>query len=119
MNRGTPVIGTIFGTLKGEMSRAGKDSECFNDSHRWAGSDVARAGYRIGSADSRYRGRTSPVWNGGDGEAYARHLAPDAAFTKVFGMVMYVSSAFAKRHPETLATFYKGTIKDHEIRRIR
>ena len=45
------------------------------------------------------------AWNGGDGQAYARHLAPDASFTK--------------RHTEILATFYKGTTKHHEVRRIR
>ncbi len=59
------------------------------------------------------------AWNGGDGQAYARHLAPDASFTNLFGMVMYGAPAFAKRHTEILATFYKGTTKHHDIRRIR
>jgi hypothetical protein len=49
----------------------------------------------------------------------ARHLAPDASFTNLFGMVMYGASAFAKRHAEILDTFYKHTIKYHFIRRIR
>jgi uncharacterized protein (TIGR02246 family) len=59
------------------------------------------------------------AWNDGDGQAYARHLAPDASFTNIFGMVMYGAPAFAKRHTEILATFYKGTTKHHDIRRIR
>jgi uncharacterized protein (TIGR02246 family) len=59
------------------------------------------------------------AWNAGDGEAYARHLAPDASFTNLFGMVMYGKSAFAQRHSEILRTFYKGTTKQHAIRRVR
>ena len=59
------------------------------------------------------------AWNAGDGAAYAKHLAPEAAFTNLFGMVMYGAPAFAKRHSEILATFYKGTTKHHSIRRIR
>ena len=59
------------------------------------------------------------AWNAGDGEAYARHLAPDASFTNIFGMVMYGAPAFARRHAEILTTFYKGTTKQHVIRRIR
>ena len=59
------------------------------------------------------------AWNAGDGGAYAKHLAPEAAFTNLFGMVMYGAPAFAKRHSEILSTFYKGTTKHHSIRRIR
>lgn len=59
------------------------------------------------------------AWNAGDGQAYARHLAPDASFTNLFGMVMYGAPAFAQRHADILATFYKGTAKRHAIRRIR
>jgi uncharacterized protein (TIGR02246 family) len=59
------------------------------------------------------------AWNAGDGNAYAQHLAPDASFTNIFGMVMYGRQAFATRHTEILATFYKGTTKHHSIRRIR
>ena len=59
------------------------------------------------------------AWNAGDGGAYARHLAPEASFTNLFGMVMYGKPAFAQRHSEILATFYKGTTKHHAIRRIR
>ena len=59
------------------------------------------------------------AWNAGDGAAYAQHLAPDASFTNLFGMVMYGKPAFAQRHSEILATFYKGTTKHHAIRRIR
>jgi uncharacterized protein (TIGR02246 family) len=34
-------------------------------------------------------------------------------------MVMYGQAAFAERHKQILATFYKGTTKHHAIRRIR
>jgi uncharacterized protein (TIGR02246 family) len=59
------------------------------------------------------------AWNAGDGEGYAGHLAPDASFTNLFGMVMYGAPAFARRHSEILSTFYKGTTKRHAVRRIR
>jgi len=59
------------------------------------------------------------AWNAGNGQAYARHLAPEASFTNLFGMVLYGAPAFAKRHTEILETFYKGTTKHHGIRRIR
>ena len=59
------------------------------------------------------------AWDAGDGAAYAKDLAPDASFTNLFGMVMYGAAAFAERHRQILATFYKGTIKYHAIRRIR
>ena len=59
------------------------------------------------------------AWNAGNGDAYAQHLAADASFTNIFGMVMYGREAFAKRHQEILATFYKGTTKHHSVRRIR
>jgi uncharacterized protein (TIGR02246 family) len=59
------------------------------------------------------------AWNAGDGKAYARHLAPEASFTNLFGMVMYGAPAFEARHVEILSTFYKGTTKHHTVRRIR
>ncbi len=59
------------------------------------------------------------AWDAGDGAAYAKDLAPDASFTNLFGMVMYGAAAFAERHRQILATFYKGTLKYHAIRRIR
>lgn len=59
------------------------------------------------------------AWNAGDGRGYARHLAPGASFTNIFGMVMYGAEAFAERHAEILRTFYKGTTKAHTIRKIR
>jgi len=59
------------------------------------------------------------AWDAGDGAAYAKDLAPDASFTNLFGMVMYGAPAFAERHRQILATFYKGTTKHHAIRRIR
>ncbi|MBC7841642.1 MAG: SgcJ/EcaC family oxidoreductase [Gemmatimonadaceae bacterium] len=59
------------------------------------------------------------AWNAGDGTRYARHVAPDVSFTNLFGMVMYGAPAFASRHSEILGSFYKGTRKQHVIRRIR
>ena len=59
------------------------------------------------------------AWDAGDATAYAKDLAPDASFTNLFGMVMYGAPAFAERHRQILATFYKGTTKHHAIRRIR
>ena len=59
------------------------------------------------------------AWDAGDGAAYAKDLAPDASFTNLFGMVMYGAAAFAERHIHILATFYQGTTKHHNIRRIR
>ena len=59
------------------------------------------------------------AWNAGDALTYAAHLAPDASFTNLFGMVMYGAPAFVERHAQILATFYKGTTKHHAIRRIR
>jgi len=59
------------------------------------------------------------AWDAGDGTRYTNHLAPDASFTNLFGMVMYGAPAFANRHNEILSTFYKGTTKRHAVRRIR
>lgn len=59
------------------------------------------------------------AWNTGSGTRYAEHVAADVSFTNLFGMVLYGSPAFAKRHDEILSTFYKGTTKKHVIRRIR
>ena len=59
------------------------------------------------------------AWNAGDGQAYAADVGPDVSFTNLFGMVMYGHDAFERRHAEILATFYKGTVKSHVIRRIR
>jgi uncharacterized protein (TIGR02246 family) len=53
------------------------------------------------------------------GTRYSRHVAPDASFTNLFGMVMYGAPAFASRHNEILSTFYKGTKKTHVIHRVR
>jgi hypothetical protein len=36
------------------------------------------------------------AWNAGDGTRYANHLAPDASFTNLFGMVTYGAPAFAR-----------------------
>jgi uncharacterized protein (TIGR02246 family) len=59
------------------------------------------------------------AWNAGDAKGYASDVAPDVSFTNLFGMVMYGHDAFERRHAEILATFYKGTVKSHVIRRLR
>ena len=59
------------------------------------------------------------AWNAGDGKGYASHVSADASFTNLFGMVMYGAAAFEKRHTEILSTFYKGTRKQHVVRRLR
>jgi uncharacterized protein (TIGR02246 family) len=59
------------------------------------------------------------AWTAGDARGYASHLAPQASFTNLFGMVMYGAPAFEKRHAEILSSFYKGTSKHHTVRRIR
>lgn len=59
------------------------------------------------------------AWDAGDGAWYARHVSADVSFTNLFGMVMYGAPAFAERHRQILATFYKGTTKRHRIHRIR
>ena len=88
----------------------------------WAVSQSPAAPAQDASAEAAIRAivaEQAAAWNAGDGEAYARDLAPDASFTNLFGMVMYGKPAFTKRHREILATFYKGTTKHHTIRRIR
>ncbi len=77
---------------------------------------------QINSGDSQIRAivaAQATAWNAGDGTAYAKDVGSDASFTNLFGMVIYGDSAFAERHRQILATFYKGTTKHHEIRRIR
>ncbi len=59
------------------------------------------------------------AWNAGDGKSYASHVSSDVSFTNLFGMVMYGATAFEKRHTEILSTFYKGTSKQHVVRRLR
>jgi uncharacterized protein (TIGR02246 family) len=59
------------------------------------------------------------AWDAGDGTRYGKHVSPDVSFTNLFGMVMYGARAFKDRHSEILSTFYKGTKKNHVIRRIR
>jgi uncharacterized protein (TIGR02246 family) len=59
------------------------------------------------------------AWNAGDGTRYGNHLAADVSFTNLFGMVMYGAPAFVTRHDEILSTFYKGTTKKQEVRRIQ
>lgn len=75
-----------------------------------------------GSAESQIRAIVAAqtvAWNAGDATAYARDVSAEVSFTNLFGMVMYGAPAFAERHRQILATFYKGTTKHHQIRRIR
>lgn len=59
------------------------------------------------------------AWDAGDAKGYAKDVSPDVSFTNLFGMVMYGAPAFIERHQQILATFYKGTTKHHQIRRVR
>ena len=59
------------------------------------------------------------AWDAGDAARYARHVSADVSFTNLSGMAMYGAPAFVERHQQILSTFYKGTTKHHEIRRIR
>lgn len=59
------------------------------------------------------------AWDAGNGPGYAERVAPEVAFTNLFGMVMYGKAPFVQRHSEILSTFYKGTTKRHVIRRLR
>jgi uncharacterized protein (TIGR02246 family) len=59
------------------------------------------------------------AWNAGSSAGYAKRVSADVSFTNLFGTVMYGKPAFEKRHAEILSTFYKGTTKEHAIRRIR
>jgi uncharacterized protein (TIGR02246 family) len=79
----------------------------------WAQDAAAEAAMRTIVADQVV------AWNAGDGKRYASHLALDASFTNLFGMVMYGALAFEKRHTEILSTFYESTSKKHVVRRIR
>jgi uncharacterized protein (TIGR02246 family) len=59
------------------------------------------------------------AWDAGDAKGYAKDVSPDVSFTNLFGMVMYGAPAFIERHQQILNTFYKGTTKHHQIRRVR
>ena len=63
--------------------------------------------------------RQAAAWNRGDGPAYAADVGADVSFTNLFGMVLYGAPEFARRHTQILATFYKGTTKVQQVRRIR
>ena len=75
-----------------------------------------------GSAEAQIRNLVAAqtvAWNAGNGAAYAKDVGADVSFTNLFGMVMYGTPAFAQRHSQILASFYKGTTKHHQVRRIR
>jgi hypothetical protein len=46
-------------------------------------------------------------------------VSADVSFTNLFGMVMYGAGRLVERRRQILATFSKGTTKQHVIRRIR
>ncbi|HWI19679.1 MAG TPA: SgcJ/EcaC family oxidoreductase [Vicinamibacterales bacterium] len=74
------------------------------------------------SAESEIRALVAAqatAWNAGDAVAYAKDVSADVSFTNLFGMVMYGEAAFVERHTQILSTFYKGTTKRHNVRRIR
>jgi len=82
----------------------------------------ARPPAQSGSAEARIRNIVAAqavAWNAGNGAAYAKDVGADVSFTNLFGMVMYGAPAFAQRHSQILASFYKGTTKHHQVRRIR
>ena len=83
---------------------------------------VSSAEERVPAAETAIRRIVAEqvvAWNAGDGKSYARHLGSDVSFTNLFGTVMYGAAAFEKRHTEILSTFYKGTSKQHIVRRLR
>ena len=86
----------------------------------WVAAAPARA-QRVG-AEKAIRAivaEQAAAWDAGDAAGYARHVSADVSFTNVFGMVMYGAPSFLERQRQILSTFFKGTTKRHEIRRIR
>jgi uncharacterized protein (TIGR02246 family) len=59
------------------------------------------------------------AWNSSDAAAYSRHFAPKGTFTNIYGMVFEGHAAFEKRHAETFATFFRGSVRRETIRNIR
>jgi hypothetical protein len=51
------------------------------------------------------------AWNSGDAAAYSRHFAAKGTFTNIYGMVFEGHEQFEKRHAETFATFFKGSVR--------
>jgi uncharacterized protein (TIGR02246 family) len=83
---------------------------------------ITAAGAQDATAESQIRSivaAQAAAWTAGDGSAYSKDVSPDVSFTNLFGMVMYGGPAFTERHRQILATFYKGTTKHHQIRKIR
>ena len=59
------------------------------------------------------------AWNSGDAKAYSQRFAPEGTFTNIYGMVFTGHDAFEKRHGDTFATFFKGSMRVERIRCIR
>jgi|SRR5215467_2602738 len=59
------------------------------------------------------------AWNSSDAAAYSKHFAPEGTFTNIYGMVFEGHDAFKKRHAETFATFFKGSVRRETVRHIR
>ena len=115
-----PISASTLDWIEGNLARLIKlsqTSRSVNGRIHLSGSDVATAtGAQHDESEASIRSIVAAqvvAWDAGDGHAYARHLSADVSFTNSFGMVMYGASAFAQRHAEILATFYRGTTKHH------
>jgi uncharacterized protein (TIGR02246 family) len=59
------------------------------------------------------------AWNSGDGPGYARHFAEHGSFTNVLGTTVFGHQEFEQRHSGILATFFKGSVLEENIRRVQ
>ena len=121
-----PISASTLDWIEANLARLVKLSQTnrsVNGGMRTSASDVVTAtGAQRDESEASIRSIVAAqvvAWDAGDGDAYARHLAADVSFTNLFGMVMYGASAFAQRHAEVLATFYRGSTKHRHVQRIR
>ncbi len=80
---------------------------------------VAAASPADEAAIRKIVGEQVAAWNAGDGAAYSVHFAPEGSFTNIFGMVLYGHAEFEKRHVQIFKTFFKGTGRSMDVRRMR
>jgi len=59
------------------------------------------------------------AWNSGDGRGYAKHFAEHGSFTNVLGTTVFGHLEFEQRHIAILATFFKGSVLEENIRRVQ
>jgi uncharacterized protein (TIGR02246 family) len=59
------------------------------------------------------------AWNAGDARRWVRAASPEISFTNIYGAVRFGAADFTRRQEEVLGTFFKGTTKQHTIKRIR